>query len=97
MLLVLQVTLHEFNKWDFEFVGPINPPKKCMGACYIITATNYSIRWAKVTLVRDCTTATPVRFLFGHVVIQFRHPKFFLSDQGTHFVNQLIGKLAEEF
>jgi hypothetical protein len=44
--LQTQVTLKAFDKWAIDFVGPINPPIKIIGARYIITAIEYLTRWA---------------------------------------------------
>jgi hypothetical protein len=37
--LVPQVTLHDFDKWAVDFVGPINPLEKRSRVRYIITTT----------------------------------------------------------
>jgi hypothetical protein len=39
MPLAPQLTLQAFEKWAIDFMGPINPPGKKIGARYIITAT----------------------------------------------------------
>ena len=97
MLFVPQVTLQEFDKSVVDFVGPINPPSKWESVRYIIIATNYLTKWAKATLVRYCTIATTTIFLFDHVTTKFECQKIQISDHGTHFVNQLIGKLDKKF
>ena len=45
--LALQLTLQAFEKWAIDFMGPINPPGKCTGARYIVTAVEYLTRWVK--------------------------------------------------
>jgi hypothetical protein len=50
--LTLQMTLQEFEKWDIDFMGFINPPRKCTGAKYIITTTKYLTRWDEAREVR---------------------------------------------
>ena len=64
MPLVPQVTLQPFDKWDVDFVGPINTPGKRTGVQYIIAATNYLTRWAEAAPVVDYTTAIATQFIF---------------------------------
>jgi hypothetical protein len=43
--LIPQVNLQVFDKWEVEFVGPINPPSRISGERYIITMIKYFTRW----------------------------------------------------
>ena len=54
MALAPKITLHAFDKWDVDFVGPINPPGIQKGARYIITVTYYLTRWDEATPVKYC-------------------------------------------
>eukprot|EP00253_Pinus_taeda_P023025 PITA_23025 len=96
MPLNLQMTLQPFETWVIDFVGTIQPQGK-MGAGYIINATEYMTRWVEAQLAKYCMTATTAKFLFEHVLPQLGYPKILMSDRGTHFLNETINALIEEF
>jgi hypothetical protein len=97
MPLLPQLTLQEFEKSAIDFVGPINPPGKCAGARYIITATKYLTRWAEEREVKDCSATTTMRFIFDEIITRFGCLKILMSDQGTHLINKTVEALTEEF
>lgn len=86
-----------FNKWTIDLVGPIQPPGKKKDAVYIITVMEYSTRWEKAQPVKDCSIATAAKFLFDYVLTRFGCPKILMSDRGTHFLNETIVMIPEEF
>jgi hypothetical protein len=89
--------LQVFDKWAIGFVGPINPPKKMSGARYIITAMEYLTRWEEATTVKDCSMETTSHFLFEKVITRFGWPRILMSEKGTHFINNTIKAMTEEF
>jgi hypothetical protein len=92
--LVLQLTLQAFETWAIDFVGPINPPRKCIEERYIITMTIYLTRWVEAIEVKDCSATTIARFIFDDIITRFGCPKILMSDQGTHFINKTIESLT---
>jgi hypothetical protein len=97
MPLRLQVTLQAFEKWAIDFAGPINLPTKRTRARYIIIATKHLTRWAEATPVRDCNAKITAHFLFEHIITGFGCPRVLMSDQSTHFINNTICAMLEEF
>jgi hypothetical protein len=92
-----QLTLQAFEKWAIDFLGPINPLEKCIGSRYIITVTKYLTRWAKARVVKDCSATTATRFIFDDIITMFGCPKIPMSEKGTHFINNIVEALNEEF
>ena len=89
--------LQEFDKWEIDFVGPINPPAKRIGEIYIITTKEYLTRCVEVVPVKDCSIETTAHSLFEQVITIFGCPRVLMSDQGTNFINSTIYVMLEEF
>eukprot|EP00253_Pinus_taeda_P018710 PITA_18710 len=47
--------------------------------------------------VKDCTGVTVAKFLFEYVLTKYGCPKVLMSDHSTHFLNETISGLTEEF
>jgi hypothetical protein len=62
------MTLQAFEKWAIDFVGPINPPGKRIGARYIITMTEYLTRWAEARAVKVFSATTTAHFIFDDII-----------------------------
>lgn len=86
-----------FKKWVIEIIGPISLAMRMIGLQYIITCTNYLTMWAKATPLKDCTAATTTRFLWQNDLTQYGCPLCLTSDRGTHFLNETIRILLDEF
>lgn len=96
MSLNPQITLYPFEKWAINFEGSIKPQRK-MGLCYIITTMDYLTRWAKAQPSKDYMTTMIAKFLFENMLTGFGCPKILMSDHETHFLNETISALIEEF
>eukprot|EP00253_Pinus_taeda_P011750 PITA_11750 len=67
------------------------------GARYIITSIEYLTRWVEAQSVKDYMAAAVVKILFENVLTGFGCPKILMNDRGTHFLNETISALTEEF
>ena len=50
-----------FQKWDLDFIGPVNPPGT--NNRYIITTTNYITKWVEARALKDNTAKSTAKFI----------------------------------
>ena len=86
-----------FAKWGIDFIGPIDPPAMRTQAQYIIAATNYVTKWVEVKATQKNDAYTTAKFLFEYAFTRYGLPIEIVSDRGTHFLNEVIEHLLEEF
>ncbi|MCO5608495.1 hypothetical protein L7F22_062706 [Adiantum nelumboides] len=86
-----------FAKWGIDCVGPIAPPAYRTHAQYIIVVTDYLTKWveAKVTTKNDAKTTA--QFWYENIFTRYGLAIEIVSDRGTHFINEVIELLLDEF
>ena len=62
--LFLATTMELLDKKDVDFIVPINPPIRRIGAWYIITTMEYLTRWVKDMPIKYCTIEGSMWFIF---------------------------------
>ena len=86
-----------FAKWGIDFVGPIKPPARGSGAQYIIVATDYLTKWVEAKATPKNNARTTAIFLYENIFTRYGLPLEIVSDQGVHFVNEIVEFLLAEF
>ena len=86
-----------FAKWGIDFVGPIKPPARHTHAEYIIVASDYLRKWAEVKATVKNDARTTAKFLYENVFTRYVLPIEIVSDQGVHFINEVIAFMLAEF
>lgn len=64
---------------------------------HILVATDYSTKWAEFKSVRMNTSNVTARFLYELIFARFGYPLGIVSDQGTHFINDVINILMNNY
>ncbi|KAL2634749.1 hypothetical protein R1flu_006228 [Riccia fluitans] len=85
-----------FKKWGLDFVGPIYPAAS-NGHQYLLVATDYATKWVEAASLPDCTGRSSVEFLYSYILARYGCPEELINDLGSHFVNQGIKCLVDEF
>lgn len=90
-----QVVLIPFEKWEIDFVGPIEPTSQ--GKSYILVCTDYITKWAEAKPIKHWRDVNVEKFLYESIFTWFGIPRKLTSDQGTQFTSNLIIVLMKEY
>jgi hypothetical protein len=84
--LITMLPAEPFMKWGLDFIGPIKLVSHSHGNKYILVVANYVTKWVEAKALKTNTVAVMVQF----ILIRFGYPFTLVSDQGTHFINEVI-------
>ena len=84
-----------FYQIGIDFVGPL--PLTEQGNKYIIVAIDYLTKWPEAKPVPAATAEQVAKFLYEDIIGRHGCPTKILSDQGTHFRNNMIAHLTKKF
>ncbi|CAF4307244.1 unnamed protein product, partial [Rotaria sordida] len=82
-----------FQLISIDYCGPFKPTSR--GNQYILCIPDYFTRWMTAIALPDCSALTTAQRLFNNYICPYGVPLAILSDQGTHFKNQLMESAAK--
>ncbi|KAL0458498.1 UNVERIFIED_CONTAM: hypothetical protein Slati_0477000 [Sesamum latifolium] len=85
-----------FDAWGLDVVGPINP-KSSVGHIYILAATDYFSKWAKVVPLKEVKKETVVDFIRINIIFRYGVPRYIITDNGKSFYNKAATQATPYF
>jgi hypothetical protein len=77
-------------KWGLDFIGPIKPTCRVTRNKYILVATDYANKWVEARALKTNITIVIAIFLYEYILTKFGCPLTIVTDQGVHFINDII-------
>ncbi len=90
-----QVALEPFERWDIDFIGPINPPSN--HKVYIVVCTDYMTKWVEAKALTRASEEAVLQFLFEDIFVHFGIPREFVTDGGPPFTSHKIAALLHKY
>src|SRR5438045_4071322 len=70
-------------------------PLTKLGNQYIIVVTEYLTKWSETRALPNAKAVSVASFFYEDIICCHGCPKELLTDQGTHFVNELLRTITE--
>ena len=83
-----------FQRIGIDVVGPL--PITERQNRYIVVATDYLTKWPEAKALSEASAISVAHFIYEEIICRHGCPEIILSDQGTHFRNQLVDNLLEK-
>jgi len=83
-----------FHTWGIDILGPF--PLAIRQMKYLIVAIEYFTKWIEAEPVVQITAHKVQHFVWKNIVCRFGVPRRLISDNGTQFASQQLGKLCAE-
>ena len=83
-----------FHTWGIDILGSFLLAIRQMK--YLVVPIEYFMKWIKAELVAQITIHKIQHFVWKNIVCHFGVPKRLVSDNGTEFASQQLGKLCSE-
>ncbi|CAF4594969.1 unnamed protein product, partial [Didymodactylos carnosus] len=77
-----------------DYVGPLN--RSPSENRYVLAITDLSTRWVTAVALPSCTAAVTAEAIFKHYICHYGVSVTILSDNGSHFRNQLLQALEHK-
>jgi hypothetical protein len=78
-----------------DIVGPL--PETVKGNKYMVVAIEYLTKWVEVRALDRATAENVANFIHEEIICRFGAPKVIMTDQGSHFKNQMVDKLCNNY
>lgn len=85
-----------FTKWGLDIIDKISPPSS-KGHIFMITTTDYFMKWVKIIPIWSTNTEAICSFLLNNIIDHFGLPSTLVSDNGNPFKNKEVKQLLERF
>jgi hypothetical protein len=84
-------------KWGLDFVGPIKLAIRYTKNKYILVATNDVTKWVEIRALKTNIATIITKFLYECILTRFGCPLMVITNQGVHFINDVIKYLTDYF